>query len=451
MNSLVNKMDENMKWLNRENEVLGSGMRLPFYPLVIKGAKGEHIYDYDGNKWIDFLSSACVANTGHAHPVIIDRMKEQMDQLVHYNPAYASHENLISLSEDLIRITPGNFPKKVTYGLSGSDANDTAIKLARSYTKKSKILAFSRSYHGNTYGALSASAVSLPMRQNMGPLLPDIFHIPFPDLYRPQSEADDESDRCIAAIEHVLETVCPPEEIAAIIIEPIQGDSGVIVPQQIYIDKLKQLCNEYGILIIADEVQTGFGRTGKWFASEHFQLEPDLIVLGKAIASGMPLSAVVGRSEIMTSWNPPAGAFSLAANPISCVASRATIETIKTENLMTRAQELGSYLKDRFKDLQKRFGVIGDIRGKGLMLGVDLVKDRISKEPNHSYAAKICWRCWEKGLFLTFFSGSVLRIAPPLTIKEEYLEQALQILEESFEDVDSGRVPDSVLDKIKGW
>ncbi|UJL45694.1 aminotransferase class III-fold pyridoxal phosphate-dependent enzyme [Virgibacillus sp. NKC19-16] len=451
MNNLVNKMDENMKWLKRENEVLGSGMRLPFFPLVIKEAKGEFIYDYDGNKWIDFLSSACVTNTGHAHPVIIDRMKEQMDQLVHYNPAYASHENLIALSEELIRITPGNFSKKVTYGLSGSDANDTAIKLARSYTRKSKILAFSRSYHGNTYGALSASAVSLPMRQNMGPLLPDIYHIPFPDIYRPQFKTDNESERCIAAIKHILETVCPPEEIAAIIIEPIQGDSGVIVPQQAFIDELKQLCNEHGILIIADEVQTGFGRTGKWFASEHFQLEPDLTVMGKAIASGMPLSAVVGRSEIMTSWQPPAGAFSLAANPISCVASRATIEVIETENLTKRAQELGSYIKNRFRYFQERFGVIGDIRGEGLMLGIDLVGSQVSKEPNHSYAAKICWSCWEKGLFLTFFSGSVLRIAPPLTIKEEYLEQALQILEESFEDVTAGRVPDSVLDEIKGW
>src|SRR5699024_5584073 len=278
-------------------------MRLPFYPLVIKEAKGEYIYDYDGNQWIDFLSSACVINTGHGHPDIVARMKQQMDQLVHYNPAYASHEQLITLAENLVQITPGDFSKKVTFGLSGADANDSAMKLARSYTKRSKIIAFTRSYHGNTYGALSASAVSLPMRRGMGPVVPDVYHIPFPDPYRPAFDAETESGRCMQALEHLFETTCPPEEVAAIMIEPIQGDSGVIVPEQAYIDSLKKICKEHDILIIADEVQTGFGRTGKWFGSEHIDLEPDLLVLGKGIASGMPLSAVVGRSEIMMAWD----------------------------------------------------------------------------------------------------------------------------------------------------
>lgn len=443
--------NDNSHWLARENEVLGSGMRLPFFPLVIKEAKGELIRDYNGNEWIDFLSSACVVNTGHGHPMIINKMKEQMEQLVHYNPAYASHELIVSLSEELVRITPGSFPKRVTFGLSGGDAIDTAIKLARSYTKRSKVIAYSRSYHGNTYGALSLSAVSIPMRRNMGPLLPEIYHIPFPDIYRSSFDNEGESKRCISAIEHLFETVCPPEEVAAIVIEPIQGDSGVIVPPQSYIDQLKHLCKKYGILLVADEVQTGFGRTGEWFASEHFGLEPDLVVLGKGIASGMPLSAVVGRSEVMTSWDPPAGAFSLAANPISCAASMATIKVIENEDLINRSKQLGALVMERFEKMKERYSSIGDIRGKGLMLGVDLVKDRDTKEVSNSLAAKVCWRCWEKGVFLTFFAGSVLRVAPPLTITKAYLEKGLQIIEEAFEDVEQGRVPDSVLDQIKGW
>ncbi|WP_205599202.1 aminotransferase class III-fold pyridoxal phosphate-dependent enzyme [Oceanobacillus halotolerans] len=447
----MNITENNVHLLEREEEVLGTGMRLPFFPLVVKEAKGDLIRDFDGNEWIDFLSSACVTNTGHAHPVITEKMKEQIDTLVHYNPAYASHENLIVLAEKLTQLTPGDFPKRVTFGLSGSDANDTAIKLARSYTKKTKILAYSRSYHGNTYGALSVSAISPPMRRHMGPLLPDVYHIPFPDVYRSELDSDQESDRCIAEIEHLLETVCLPEETAAIVIEPIQGDSGVIVPPQRYINKLKELCRKHEILIIADEVQTGFGRTGRWFASEHLDLEPDLISLGKGIASGMPLSAVVGRSEILISWQPPAGAFSLSANPISCAAALGTIEVIENEGLVSRSEEIGERVRDHFRQLQEPYDMIGDIRGKGLMLGVDIVADHMTKEPSNSLAAKICWRCWEKGVFLTFFSGSVLRIAPPLTISEENLEKALQIMAEAFEDVAEGRVPDSVLDNVKGW
>jgi len=441
----------NHQWLEREHDVLAVGMRLPFFPLVIKEAKGERIWDYNGNEWIDFLSSACVINTGHGHPYIIQRIKEQLDQLVHYNPAYASHEQLIRLSEKLIQITPGSFPKRVTFGLSGGDANDTAIKLARSYTKRSKIIAFSRAYHGNTYGALSLSAVSLPMRKNMGPTLSEVYHVPFPDVFRSSLDPEGESERCISAINQLFETVCPPEEVAAIVIEPIQGDSGVLVPPQSYIERLKQICSKYGILIVADEVQTGFGRTGEWFASKHIELEPDLLVLGKGIASGMPLSAVVGRSDIVNSMGAPAGAFSLAANPVCCVAALATIEVIESEELITRSKRLGNYIKESFETMKNRFPMIGDVRGKGLMIGVDLIENRLSKTKSTEKAAKVAWRCWENGLFITFFSGSVLRIAPPLTISEEALDKGLQIIEGAMEDVEQGRVSDSVLEHVKGW
>ena len=445
------KNTDSCHWLERENAVFASGVRIPFYPLSIKEAQGDIIRDHDGNEWIDFLSSACTANTGHGHPHIIETMKAQLDQLVHYNPAYASHATLVTLAEELIRITPGSFPKRVTFGLSGGDANDTALKLVRSYTKRPYVLAFSRSYHGNTYGALSLSAVSLPMRKHMGPLLPGIYHVPYPDPYRSGLSPEEESKRCISEIEHIFSTVAPPEEVAAIFIEPIQGDSGIIVPPQSFINQLQTICDKHGILIVADEVQSGFGRTGKWFASEHFNLEPDLIILGKSIASGMPLSAVVGQSDILTSWEPPAGAFSLAANPVSCAAALATIEVIEKEGLVDRARHLGAVARERFEQMQAHFPMIGDIRGKGLLLGVDLVENRETKQRSGTQAAKLCWRCWEKGVFITFFSGSVLRVAPPLTISEAHFEEALNIIEESFEDVEQGLVPDTVLESIKGW
>ncbi len=439
--------------IRKDHELISPGGRVPFYPLVISKGEGSIIVSQEGKSYIDFLAGAGVLNTGHSHPKIVRAIKEQADKFLSYNPAYVYSQPMVDLAVALCHITPGDFPKRVAYGLSGADANDGVIKLARSFTGRQKIISFLRSYHGATYGALSLSAHNLNMRRKFGPFLPEIYHVPYADCYRCpfNLEYPGCGINCLEYIKSLFETVIPPEEVGAIIFEPIQGDAGVIVPPAEFVIGLKSICKENGILFVSEEVQTGFGRTGKWFASEHWGIVPDIIVLGKAIASGMPLSAIVARKQIMESWGPVAHALSLSANPLSCVASLKTIEVIQEENLIKRARDEGEYVKHRLTDMKEKYQLIGDIRGRGLMIGVDLVQDPKTKVRARRETAKICWRCWEKGLFLTFFSGSVLRIAPPLVITRQEIDKALGIIDDSFQDVMEGRVPDDILDKIQGW
>jgi 4-aminobutyrate aminotransferase len=243
----------------------------------------------------------------------------------------------------------------------------------------------------------------------------------------------------------------PPDEVAAVIMEPIQGDAGIVVPPAEYVQGLYKLCREHGILFVSEEVQQGFGRTGRWFGIEHFGVEPDILILGKAIASGMPLSALVARKEIMQAWEAPAHLFTTGGNPVSCAAALATIEVIEEENLVERSRVLGEQAMARFREMAERYELIGDVRGKGLSIGVDLVTNRETRERAYKEAAKVCYRAWEKGLLLSFFSNSVLRIQPPLVITEAELEQGLKIIEEALADVTAGRVPDEVLETVKGW
>jgi 4-aminobutyrate aminotransferase len=257
--------------------------------------------------------------------------------------------------------------------------------------------------------------------------------------------------QCFDFLETIFETIVPPEEVAAVITEPIQGDAGVIIPPDDYISRLTELCRNYGILFTVDEVQTGFGRTGKWFAVEHWNLKPDILVTAKALASGMPLGAIISRSEIMEKWKAPAHLFTAQANPLSCVAAITTIDVIKKEKLIERAKRLGEYALKRFKEMMDRHELIGDVRGKGLLIGVDLVKNRKTKEPALKEVRKVDWRAWEKGLVLIHYGKSVLRIAPPLTISQEEMDKGLNIIEEAIDDVEKGKVPDDVLSRMEGW
>ena len=447
------KFTESLKIVKQDKEVVSPASRIPYYPFVMKRGEGATVEDIDGNRYIDFLSSAATLNTGHCHPKIVEAIKNQTEQFIFYTPAYMYHKPLVDLAQKLIKITPGNFPKKVSFGLSGSDANDGVIKLARAYTGRPKIISFIRSYHGSTYGAISLSAISLNMVRKIGPLLPEIYHMPFPDAYRnPLGGVPRDAGRdCLNYLRYAFENYLPPDEVAAVIIEPIQGDAGIVVPLKDYMQQLFALCKENGILFISEEVQTGFGRTGKWFGIEHFGIEPDLIIVGKALASGLPLSALIGRAEIMDSLEAPAHLFTTAGNPVCCAAALATISVIKEEKLVERSKEMGDYIKARFNELKKEHELIGDVRGKGLLIGVDLVTDRGTKQRAEKETAKICWCCWEKGLILTFFSKSVLRIAPPLMITKKEVDLALDIIEESIKDVEEGKISDQVLKKICGW
>ncbi|BCV23902.1 MAG: 4-aminobutyrate aminotransferase [Bacillota bacterium] len=436
-----------------DKEVLSPASRMPYYPLAVRSGHGSTVVDADGNEYLDFLASAAALNTGHAHPKVVKAVQEQAARFIHYTPAYMYHEPLVHLAQALVRITPGDFPKQVAFGLSGSDANDGAIKLARAYTGRPKIISFIRSYHGSTYGSITLSAVSLNMRRKIGPLLPEVEHIPYPDCYRcPFGQQHGScSLECLEYVRFAFANYIPPDEVAAVIMEPIQGDAGIVVPPVEYVKGLVKLCREHGILFVSEEVQQGFGRTGRWFGIEHFDVEPDILILGKAIASGMPLSALVARKEIMQAWEAPAHLFTMGGNPVSCAAALATIEVIEEENLVERSRTLGEQAMARFRELAGRYELIGDVRGRGLSIGVDLVTSRATRERAYKEAAKVCYRAWEKGLLLSFFSNSVLRIQPPLVITDAELERGLNIIEEALADVTAGRVPDEVLETVKGW
>jgi len=448
------KVSRSEEIARRDDELTSPSTRLKYFPLAVAKARGSKIWDADGKEYIDFLSGAAVANVGHCHPRVVTAIKEQSDKFIHYTLAYMYYEPALKLTEKLVEITPGRFPKKVAYGLSGSDSNDGAIKLARSFTGRQKMISFLKSYHGTTYGALSLSGITVRMRRKVGPMLPEIYHVPFPDCYRCifKLEYPECGLHCLDYIEMLLEILIPPEETAGLVIEPIQGDAGVIIPPGDYLTRLRKLCKDHGILFVAEEVQTGFGRTGKWFAVNHWNLEPDIILLAKAIAAGMPMSAIVSKKEIMDAWTgSQVHLFTGEANPISCAAAIANIDIIAEEKLCERSARLGEYAMKRFKEMMEKHELIGDVRGKGLMIGVDLVKDRKTKEPARKESLKVDWRSWEKGVVLIHFGKSVLRIAPPLVITEEELDRGISTIEEAIDDVEKGKVPDDVVRKMGGW
>lgn len=447
------KRDKCIEIVKEDDKVVAPVGRAPYYPFAIKSGKGAIIEDEDGNKYIDLLSSAAATNVGHCHPKVVQAISDQIKNYIHYTSVYMYNKPLVELAKELIKITPGNFEKRVVFGLSGSDANDGMIKFARAYTGRSKIISFIKAYHGSTYGSLSLTTVSSNIRKKIGPMLPDVYHIPYPDCYRCSCGQKKESCsmECIKQLKEAFKCYIPPSEVAAIIIEPIQGDAGLVVPPKDYIEELYKICKDNGILFVSEEVQQGFGRTGKWFGIENFDVVPDAIIMGKSIASGMPISAIVGKEEIMKALSSLGHTFTMAANAVACRAALATIDVIREEKLLDRSLRLGQHIKNRFEEMKKKYEIIGDVRGIGLSIGVDLVEDRKSKVKAHNAAAKICYRCWEKGLVLTFFAESVLRIQPPLIIEQEQLDKALNIIEESINDYLKGNIPDEVLEIAKGW
>lgn len=438
--------EKTSKIINQDMKIMSSTTRCPYFPLVVDRAKGIYVTDIEGNIFIDMMSSAAVMNTGHNHERIVKAINKQVNKFIHYTPAYMYHTPHTELAKLLIDITPGSFEKKVAFGLSGSSSVDGAIKAAKAYTGRNRIISFLRSYHGTTVGALSVSGYGPEMKRKVGNLMEDVHFTPYPDSYRGYTQ-----DECIARLHELLETVVPAEEVAAIIYEPIQGDAGILIPENKFYTELEKIARENGILLIADEVQTGFGRTGSMFASELFDIQPDIIVMGKAIASGMPLSAMVGRKEVMEGWSAPVHWFNTAGNVISCAAAVETINVIKEEGLLDNAKKVGSYITNRLRNMMKEHEMIGDVRGKGLLIGVDIVADRDTKERDKKSTAKLCWRAWEKGMILAFFSSNVLRIEPPLSMTMDEAEKAVDILEEAMYDVENGLVSDSVLANIKGW
>jgi 4-aminobutyrate aminotransferase len=407
------------------------------YPLVVKSAKGVWVDDADSNRFLDFTSGIAVTNTGHCHPKVVEAIHRQAEQLIHMSGSDFYYGLQSDLAAKLSEITPGPKEKRVFFGNSGAEAIEAALKLARYHTRRPRVLAFLGAFHGRTMGALSLTASKVIHEKGFSPLVPGITHVPYAYCYRcPYHQGPYPTCGC-ACIDWIRDDLfkrsIPPEEVAAIFVEPIQGEGGYIIPPPEFHQKLHQLAKEFGILFVADEVQSGMGRTGKMMAIEHWGVVPDIIALAKGLASGMPLGATVAQSEVMD-WVPGSHASTFGGNPISCRAALATIELLEG-GLIANAVRLGDYILNQLKDFQKRFELIGDVRGKGLMIGIELVKNLVTKEKAIEERSQIIQACFKKGLLILGCGENVIRLIPPLIITRREADLALTILEEVLTEI----------------
>lgn len=434
-------MSENEHLLAIESQHLATQSRIKYFDIVISSGNGALLKDATGREYIDLLASASSTNTGHSHPKVVQAITEQAKRLIQYTPAYFANETAAKLTAKLTALAPISGPVKLLWGNSGSDANDAVIKLARAYTKRQYIVTFTGAYHGATYGALSASAVSLNMTRKIGPLLPGIIKVPFPDPWKKKDYETEEQfvTRMFEEFLHPFETYLPPDEVALILIEPIQGDGGIVKVPPTFLEKVYRFAKKHQILFAVDEVNQGLGRTGKWWSIEHFGLEPDLVTVGKSLASGLPLSAVLGRAEILEALDAPAHLFTTAGNPVTSAAALATLEVIEEEKLVTRSKELGQLAEAFFKQAQKNYDFIGDVRMYGLNGGIDIV-DPVTKKPSQMLATQLIFAIFERGALMISLRGNILRFQPPLVITKAQLQKAFTIIEAAFNAQKQGKL-----------
>ncbi len=402
------------------------------YPLVAKRGQGAMVEDVDGNRFLDFAAGIAVVSTGHCHPDVVRAIQQQAATLIHMSGTDFYYPLLVQLAEKMAQITPGKFEKRVYFGNSGTEAIEAAMKLARYHTKRHRFIAFLGAFHGRTFGSLSLTASKAVQRRGFGPLLSGVVHVPYPNPYRCPAghRAPECVSECVCAeyIERQLfKTAVPPEEVAAIVVEPIQGEGGYIVPPPTFLDRLRQIADKYGILLVFDEVQCGMGRTGKMWACEHFGTVPDILVTAKGIASGLPLGVMVARADLMD-WGPGAHASTFGGNPVACAAALETIRLLE-EKYMANAARMGEYILGRLADWPHKHAIVGHVRGKGLMIGVELVKNQETREPYPEARRKVIQSAFEKGLLILGCGESTVRLMPPLLIDREQADFAVDVVE----------------------
>ena len=400
------------------------------YPFVMDHGKGTEVWDSDGNRFLDFAAGIAVVSTGHSHPQVVRAIQEQAEKFIHISSDYY-HEKWVALSEKLNEIAPFEEDAGIFLTNSGTEAVEAAIKLARYHSGGSQFIGFLGAFHGRTMGSLTFTASKPIYRQDFFPLMGGVIHAPYPDAYRPllaTRPGEDYGEAVVRYIEEqIIGRIAPADNIAGILIEPIQGEGGYIVPTPGFFPALRDLCDRYDILLIVDEVQSGMGRTGKWWAVEHFGVEPDIVCSAKGIASGMPLGAMIARKSVMT-WPKGAHGNTYGGNPISCAASLATIDLLEN-GFLENAVKVGQYAMDALEEIQMRHPSIGQVRGKGLMIGVDFVKDRVSREPDTELRNRIEKLGFEHGLLLLGCGKSTIRLSPPLSISEAEVDEGLQIFD----------------------
>jgi 4-aminobutyrate aminotransferase len=399
------------------------------YPMVARRGEGMIVEDVDGNTFLDFSAGIAVVSTGHCHPDVVRAIQRQAETLIHMSGTDFYYPLLAELAEKLSQIAPDQLPHRVAFGNSGSEAIEAAIKIARYHTRRHRLIAFLGSFHGRTMGSLSLTASKAAQRRGFGPLLPGVAHVPYPNPYHCQ--AGHQPDRCtcdgIAAIEALFKTTTPPEDVAAIVVEPIQGEGGYVVPPPAFLPRLRELADRYGILLIFDEVQCGMGRTGKMWACQHSNVAPDILVTAKGIASGMPLGATIARADLMD-WGPGAHASTFGGNPVACAAALETIRLLE-EKYIANAAAVGDYIMKRIQGWPVKHALVGNVRGKGLMIGIELVKNQATREPNPEAKGLVIERAFHKGLLVLGCGESTVRLMPPLVLEPDQADFALDVLE----------------------
>lgn len=403
------------------------------YPFVMDHGKGSEVWDVDGNRFLDFMGGIAVVATGYSHPQVVKAIQEQAEKFVHISSDFY-HENWIRLGEKLNKIAPFEEDALSFMTNSGTEAVEAAIKLARYHTKRSNFIGFTGAFHGRTMGAVTFTASKAKYHSGFYPLMNGVTHAPYPNPYRPVLErrkGEDYGDAVVRYIEQeIIAQILPAREIAGILVETIQGEGGYIVPPEGFYPALRKLCDKYDILLILDEVQCGMGRTGKWWAIEHFGVEPDIVTSAKGIASGMPLGACIARKSVMD-WEIGAHGNTYGGNPVSCAASLATIDLLE-KGFMKNAKEVGEYAMDALEEIKARHPSIGDVRGKGLMIGVEFVKDRETREPAKELTDRLTDLAFERGLLTLSCGQSVIRIAPPLSISKSEMDEGLKLFEDAL-------------------
>jgi 4-aminobutyrate aminotransferase len=404
------------------------------HPLVVARAEGAIVEDVDGNRFLDCSAGIAVVATGHCHPTVVAAIQRQAERLIHMSGTDYYYETMVELAERLAALMPGPSKRSVYFGNSGAEAIEAAIKLARYHTGRKQFIAFVGAFHGRTMGALSLTASKRIQKEKFFPLMPGVHHVPYADCYRCAygKTPDSCAVECVKAIEDPLfRTTLPPEEVAAIIVEPIQGEGGYIVPPKKFFDELQSLASKHGILLVLDEVQSGMGRTGKMLAAEHFGVDPDVVAVAKGIASGMPLSATIARSEVMD-WKPGSHASTFGGNPVSIAAALATLDILE-RGAMANAASVGAHVKTRLEELQQRFRMIGDVRGLGLMIGIEFVRDRDTKERAPELRDRVVDMCFERGVLLLGTGPNSIRFCPPLTITWDQADFAVDTIKNCLE------------------
>jgi 4-aminobutyrate aminotransferase/(S)-3-amino-2-methylpropionate transaminase len=414
--------------LARKEQVIAPALSVTL-PIVVDHGSGATLTDVDGNTFVDFTGGVGCLAVGHAHPRVVAAAQEQLERFAHTDFTVVPYETYVTLAERLLRLAPFSGPGRAAFFNAGTEAVENAVKFARAYTKRSAVIAFEGAFHGRTFLALTMTSKTHPYKAGLGPFAPEVYRVPYANEYRGPSARD-----ALRALEDALVTQVAAEEVAALVIEPIQGEGGFVVAPSEFMTGVRRVCDEHGIVLVVDEVQTGFGRTGAFFCVEHFDVEPDLVVVAKSIAAGLPLSGVLGRAEIVDAAPDSAVGGTYIGNPVAQAAALAVLDVIEDEGLVERAATIGDAIRERMLAWQERYPQIGDVRGVGAMLAIELVRDALTKEPAPELVTAVCAYAARQGLLLlrSGVYGNCIRVLLPLVISEAELDEALGVWEEAL-------------------